>query len=277
METLQKRILQFWIFLGCIAALFGILNFIFGFGLGDDVTKQLLRVMIILLGMTLSAIALDRLIYKAKIEKELQDITLMAEREFELLGDKSDLGLNKLNTILDKVSDFSSIEVLEGKASIVKTSIECLNQAIYRIRATSYKIGGSDSNANYYNHLADFIMKDNVKYECCFNEGHAFENRKIAFEGKLLESDYNKMEHYKFKNQAYFNFLIFDDTTALIGFPTNSAKDGMKFVIKLSSNNPIERKVIKNLINWYDEVLKKDPSREKVNIQDIFEKLGSRS
>lgn len=197
------------------------------------------------LGFVLAAIGIDRWHHKEEVTDGLLELR------------KNSLSRTiELKEIKKKISRIAALEIISGLDEIMLETKAGLRLTNSRIRATSFKISGSDTSSDYYERVVDFVNRTNSSsYECCFNIGHPMSNRKVAFQNVNSESKH-KVIHYEFESQAYFNFLIFDNKLALLGFPTSINSPSMEFVFKLNGYNIKERIVIEKLIDWYDNVLK---------------------
>ncbi|MBC8028595.1 MAG: hypothetical protein H7Z16_00645 [Pyrinomonadaceae bacterium] len=200
-------------------------------------------IIIFLLGTLLVAASYERWEQREQIESKV----LTLSEDFE-----------KLKT------DFLQIpyyEIIEGKEDILLEIITEVQHAEDTFRVTSFKdMTDEDSPSDYYTALG-FQIKlkvNNLTYHCCFNEGHDFTRRIDAFKQlPLTEVEYDRMFHYEFKNQYYFNFLIIDDNVVFIGFPKQSTDKHMQIALKIKAkNNKKAKRFIKSLSNWYDNVLK---------------------
>lgn len=234
---------------GIIGVTLAIINFVSFFSIEIQFS-----ILIALLSSILIFLAFERWNQHKKIEKKIEKLSL----DFQDLPSGLQIPFCK---------------ILKGNKLITKETIAEIKRVKKHIRATSFKgEGKKDTPDIYYEELGKLIKsrEGTIIYECCFNEGHDFSERKKAF-GKLNFTDveFAKMRYYQFQEQAYLNFLIFDNNVAFIGFPIHDSDNHMQTALKIKADK-IEsvKEFINDLIYWYDYVLKKD--KITVNTEELL-------
>lgn len=191
-----------------------------------------------------------------RITSYRNNITVSREIDSLLSNNYSEV---EVKSLLTNLKNLSTLKIIQGADQITNASNEELKNVKEQIRTTSFKYKISrDVNYEYYAELAKLMKRSdpNFLYKCCYNKESFSSNRFKAFEEQgLTEVEYKKMKYYEFQNQFYFNFIIFDDRVALLGFPTSDKNDSMQFSFKITSENPNENKIITSLIKWFDHVL----------------------
>lgn len=200
---------------------------------------------IMLLGVILSSLGLERYKTKENIEKKLDDIIFLHSKAF--------------------------VEVFTTTENIIYEMEEALVNAERIVRATSFmKKQKGDVYENYYKKLSDKLLgkNDNFHYYCCYSEGIDFETRKRVFIKKDLGlKEKEKMTYFECTGIPSLNILIIDENIAFISYPVTEDNKQISFSLKLkvkSKDDDIQR-VIHSLISWYDNVLKAHGVKKEYN------------